>query len=851
MWRKRVGIGPGVGVGLGYSPTGGGSGSAPAPGDILSVTVNPGGETVDVVLLGLDTGGTYAFGLGTNNAITGVGVAPKFEINVTSLGYDDAGDPTVIGRTIFGTRAERTPFDTRYIAGSYTSGTFVEDETITQAVTGATARVVIPGSSGPRIYACVWTGSPNSSNIWTGGTSGATFTPTATPVQWGASSTDPGPREFYDGTNTTVRIRLSDIVYEKDNSGSGKSGFPCTATFLSGFYTSGVTPTAAVTDRSTTNNSTVAYTKTLGDWTWGHYERVTGSDFRLRCVAFQGDAHSGCPVSCVKFTVTDGTNTVTEIVTTMAIDTDVSTDDAQSGAEYFADIDLSTLTQGAVLTANFVAYPWVGDSTSLLDTSAGAAPPSPLVGPRKFLNDKSNTYGVTMALVDPAGNDATGVAYDSATYNYLTAAPFLTLGKAAAAIAAYNNTNRSRNDVGAGIIECNDGSYNNLGSSNSYGSTPNAVITIRPSPGASAYGVKISGQSGNNNISGRTKIESIEITSTTNNTWSTANVYIWLHNCKFNSGSNTPFNGTGMVIHVTQGEAPVWNTGFRGFSTGSTYWSLVRGVDLTGFTKNIFCYTVCFNKRMTKSGTTVNLLIDGVSGYTGLQSVPIVYNNALYGLEANGGDIIGFGSFASNTTGMVFVQNIIENTNGSGSPIGSIGSSDAINTNTPLENYIVWHNVVVGQRCFFGYNDAGTITKYRRYWSVKNNYFDRAANKNDVFSPGNANRIGPWSVSNSTRGSGNFWAMNMVSLPGPNFWFEFAGLSSFQPAVSSASDVAKFVSLQATTGSAGTTAGAGNGDYHLQSISPLIDLPIDQVLCFDIEGTPRTLGDAAGAYTYS
>jgi len=200
---------------------------------------------------------------------------------------------------------------------------------------------------------------------------------------------------------------------------------------------------------------------------------------------------------------------------------------------------------------------------------------------------------------------------------------------------------------------------------------------------------------------------------------------------------------------------------------------------------------------------------------------------------------------------MVFVQNIIENTNGSGSPIGSIGSSDAINTNTPLENYIVWHNVVVGQRCFFGYNEAGTITKYRRYWSVKNNYFDRAANKNDVFSPGNANRIGPWSVSNSTRGSGNFWAMNMVSLPGPNFWFEFAGLSSFQPAVSSASDVAKFVSLQATTGSAGTTAGAGNGDYHLQSISPLIDLPIDQVLCFDIEGTPRTLGDAAGAYTYS
>lgn len=821
----------------------------PAPGDVVSIIINDTGDTVDVKMLGLGTGGTYAFGFGSNNnPNTGT---PKFIINATSLGFDDVGAATTIARTIYGTRAERTAYDTRTVAGTYTtpSTPFIEGETITQTNTGATATIAIPGSSGPLLYGSRWTGSPNNSDTWVGGSSGAVFTPTATPVQWGASASAPGPREFYDGTYTTVRIRLSNMVYLKDNTGAGKSGTACTANFLSGFYTKSGTPNSAVTAGAATNASTLAYTKTIADWPWGHYELVNGV-WRVRCLAFQGDAQQGRPVRCVKFTVTDGTTTETVIKTAMAVDTTVSADDAQSGAEYFADFDAADFIQGAVLTANFIAYPWVGDTDSLLDTSAGAAPPSPLVGPRKYLCDKNNTYGVTMALVDAAtGNDTTGVAYDSSVYNYLTAAPFATMGKAAAAIAAYNNTNHSRNDVGGGIVEMNDGNYNNLGSSNSYGTTPNAVITFRPSPGATAYGVKISGQSGNNNVSGRVKIENIEITSTTNNTWSTANVYIWLHKCKGNSGSNTPFNGTGMVVHVTQGSFPVWNMGLRGFSTGSLAFSVVRGVDLTGFVKSVFCYTTAFCKRMTKSGTTSNIFINGIVGYTGLVPVSIIYNNAMYGLEANGGDCFAIGSVDPQTTGLVFVQNIMEQCNASGSPLGSIASADTVTGNTPIENYIIWHNDMLGQRVFNGYNDAGTIVKYRRNWSEKNNYFDRAANKNDVFSPGNANRVGCWSVSNMVRGSGNFWAMTMVSIPG-NFFFEFPGLSSFQPATSSANDVAQFIDLQATTGTNGEIAGAGNGDYHLQSDSPLIGLPIDQVLSHDIEGNARTLGDAAGAYTY-
>jgi hypothetical protein len=68
------------------------------------------------------------------------------------------------------------------ITGSVAAGTFVNQETVTQATSGATSILIggPPSSSGPLKVASV-TGSPDNSHTWTGATSGATFTPTATP----------------------------------------------------------------------------------------------------------------------------------------------------------------------------------------------------------------------------------------------------------------------------------------------------------------------------------------------------------------------------------------------------------------------------------------------------------------------------------------------------------------------------------------------------------------------------------------------------------------------------------------------------------------------------------------------
>jgi hypothetical protein len=66
------------------------------------------------------------------------------------------------------------------IAGSVAAGSFTVGETLTQATSGATAILKLATAS--TLTVNLITGSPDNSHTWTGGTSGATWTPTAVPV---------------------------------------------------------------------------------------------------------------------------------------------------------------------------------------------------------------------------------------------------------------------------------------------------------------------------------------------------------------------------------------------------------------------------------------------------------------------------------------------------------------------------------------------------------------------------------------------------------------------------------------------------------------------------------------------
>ena len=641
------------------------------------------------------------------------------------------------------------------------------------------------------------------------------------------------------GGNVTVRVALSDYIYAKDQSGTGNSGTDVSFTILSGFYTESTVENNGATGTAT-NSSTAAYQKVVGNWSWPGYELIPEDGLVARCVCFHRHARDGKPVACVIFEDSEGANTESVTVTEMAIDDTM--EDAVPVVEYFGTPPVTSLTQGAVVTRNFRAYPWIGDDDSVLDTSDGTAAPTPLFGPQKLLCNKTGEFERSFAKVDPVnGNDTSGQVYDEATYDYGTADAFATLSEAASQIAAFNNTNYSRNNVGGGVIETVAGSYAWLGASNTYGTTPNTWITIRPGTGVTRADFIIGSASGNGDISDRIKVENATITVTTVNTFTNI-AAIWFHKCDFNTTGTGLFNTTAGVGYFTQGLVRKLSQGLRPFSTNNWSPALVRGNDLTGFAHSILCYTVLGNKRTTAYAGSSTLLVSEINGMTGPypDNCVIAYNE-LYGFDLSSFDMVTVGAFGGRTHGLAFVQNVLEVATSNGTPnLMFTAAGELVATNTPQDNIMVWHNTVLGARCGTAYNSSGSTVKHRRYWSWKNNFHDSYGIKSDTFNdPGeDGDRTGNWPVLYGVGSSGNIDAETDGTGTDGAFPCEVYGLKSIQlDGDTSTSDYAGFVDRQSFDGASN---GSGDGDYNTDEDSPLRDFPIDLLIPYDLQGRERT-----------
>lgn len=740
--------------------------SAAAAGSVLGVTIDPDGWTASIVLKGLSTGGSYAFGLGTDNSVGD----SKVIFTVLSKGFDDAANPITVTRTIYGVKFLRKPY-------------------------------------------------PD----------------------------DAQADEILDGSNVIIRVILSDYVYSKDKSGVGNSGTNPTVTIFDGLYIQGGTPSKSFSG-VVTNSSAAPYQKPVANWGWPGFRRLTSGDSKVRCCAFERHGQQGRSVRVVKFTRRDEHgHVVTQFVTAPSIESGF--EDQTPVVEYIADPSLSEMDSLDVIEDDFVVYPWVGDE--VLDTRDGVnVGLHPRYTTQKNFCDVSDVYGITIAKVGPTGNDTTGTAYDSAVYNPATANKFLTIGKAASAIAAYNLANRGRNDAGGGLIELEAGNYSWLGSSNVYGVTPETWITIRPATGVARADVIINASSGNTDISDRVKIENVTITTTTSNSF-TGILGLWFHKVEFNTAATNIWNTVGGgVFYVTHSKVTRLGIGIAPFNGNINNHApaIVRGNDLTdGELSKIQCYTFIGNK---KTGLVVGIGALLFTDYNA-QAAPattgfIIAFNEIYGFSGPGQSFLleaGLGFYA-NSHGGAIVQNIFENC----VSLGTFSIADDVSgANNEQNNFIIWHNLFLGSRAFVAYNTDGAVSKNRRYWSIKNSYWDRWATKVDTFAPENGNRIGAWPVANNVGSRGNQLAQNMISVPG-NFYAEFAGIDCHQPPVSSNETMGypQFVNRQSADE---FNAGAGDGDYHLQNGSPLIGFGVDLVLPFDIEGTARSDGNnACGAY---
>jgi hypothetical protein len=639
----------------------------------------------------------------------------------------------------------------------------------------------------------------------------------------------------------TVKVALSDFVYSGDSN--------ITVNIGSGFYTYGGSNNS-VTGFPVTNNSTLSYPKSVGRWAWPSFEKVTG-DFLLESVVFNRFAKAGKPLAAVKYTCSDAhSHSVTQIANNMTVSS--RSGDANPVLVYAATMPVSTLTQGDILTCNFIAYPWVGNSGSLLNSDLianggnGYAQPDERLGPLSLLNDKSGTYGGAFAIIASTGHDSTAGTY---VYSSETAAEaayagnntiaYLTIGDAAQAIKAYNNTNYSRNNPGGGVILLEAQNYAWPGTSP--GSDLGAMdtwLTIKPAAGVTRAQAIIN--SGSNQTLNVQKIKVSGVKVTTNGVavfaGSTATAVYWIDNCALTMTDTAPFYGA-KLLYATQNNITSLAGGFQAFSTTKAPFTLLRGNDATsaGSIGGDF-YTVIGNKSVAPRF----LESDNTASQQPTDNAIVAYNTWFNGNAT-------WSAIANHTavTGLAIVQNIVEKVTDS-DPLIQIAADGS---SASADNFIVWNNTFVGERTNVAYNEnpSACSASYSRYnWSIRGNIF---ANMNIMTDTDNTHgcsqnggRTGNWPVDYMV-GSAN----NAVKIGSSGIYFptDFVGLRS-----TTTPSVLGFVhDYSYLTGNS-----AGNGNYHYTSNSSLLNKVSagTSILPYDFDGNQRHDNGfgAIGAYEW-
>lgn len=724
-----------------------------ATGDITAVRINAEGWYAEVDIEGLDTGGTYDFGLGTNNSL----LSPKMSFTVTSSGYDDSGTLGTMTRTVYGTYRKRQVYPNNALADETDNTTYV-----------------------------------------------------------------------------TVRVALSDWVYADDTA---------TVNIVSGFYNDGTNGSNAASSVSVTNNSAEDYPKVIANWSLPGFDRLTGSTFKLRCVAFHRSARQGKPVKCVKFTATDEhSNTVTTTITAPTIDSSIP--DAMPVVEYIGELSTSTLTQGDIITCNFIAYPWYGDAGSIINTGdAVNTMPTPLYAPQYYLCDKTGAYGSTVAVVDSvSGDNGTGAVVDSASFN--SESPpnaYRNIYAAANAIATYNNTNHSRNNCAAGIIYLKEGAHVWTGGTVSAGGQASGPCwcTVTKFPGATRDNVTISTASGTKQIGEKLKIDSVYINNSTAVGF-TAMDYVWMTGCKLKSTGLATFNENKCLYftHSDLGNCAE----YKQFGTGNFTKSIIRGCQTYETITNGFQWYTFIGNKLVLGATIQN----SYSGQTApaLTNMVIAYNRVEQTTDKQLVVITGTNSLISHNTAMV--QNLFIKTAAEGTgPLVWI-HGDA--TTTSIHNVLLCYNSFLGQRNNQAYNDYnlnGVGPVYHNHWTSIGNVYEDMNTVTDYEPHGGtagAERYGNHAIRHGVSFIGNV-TLNRVGIE--DYEIEF-GLYYARGTSNATPLVPNFLDDKTNT--------ATGGDYRPTASTPFLSfIPSGMaVLPYDIAGVARRDDGTGciGAYEY-
>lgn len=802
----------------------------------VSATCN--GWVAEIDISGLNPGGTYNFGLGTNNNPTNA----KIAFTVVSPGYDTNGNATTVTRTVYGTQYVRAPFP-------------LSNSTLNQ------------------------------------------------------------PDEASNAGTLTIKVALSDFIY---------SGDTVTASIASGIYTNGTTSNP-VTNLSVTNNSTYSYPTSVGRWAWVPYEVASSSSYLLESVIFNRFAEGGKPLAVVAYSCADQHNNHV-YATTTAMTVSTRGGDVNAVLVYAVNMNISTLTDGDTVTCNFRAYPWVGNSTSILDSSAYSSDPNENLTPFVFI--KASNYGSAYTVVDPVNGATWSSGYANVgsvqssvetTYAADHTKSWKTIGDASQAIKSFNNATYGRNDAGGGTILLVAGNHDWPGAALATGANATWLsVTHLSTLGIGDAVITGDANALSLNAGNKMKVQGISITSTGIPFRGSYNSdHLWLDGDAINSTGagfatiyNVRFN---YITHnaITQFGPAIYAKFIRGNND-----ALIGGNNGTG-------YCNIGNNGISIDGSNSTGWGNGGQspGDGGIYAF-----NTVYGINGAVGPGIAFGV----SQGVALVQNVFERKDGAaaGALIWADGNATSSN------NFIFWHNDIVGGRTNLGYTDGGGLSGVnldknwgRTNFSSVGNMFEQWNNKAEDFSEiGNGpissiTQANPGVITYTPTGAGPFpngariyfYGINgMTQLNGTtqtvasststtfsiadttamsayvsggtvqsanpirtggwpvgyhvgarslfdgasrldNYSGEFYGLNSYTVGPNTLS--CGFVSDQSYGMGCVGSSGLGGGNYHLASSSaPEIGLiPANQaVLPYDLDGKPRRNDGtgAAGAYEY-
>lgn len=491
-----------------------------------------------------------------------------------------------------------------------------------------------------------------------------------------------------------------------------------------------------------TNASTRPYPKPIAQWMTPDRQIIRGGTFSPRLFVSHGHARKGKPVAAVKFTLSDGTTTLEQVVSAMSTITYSASE--FTVPHFTTTFDLSSLAQGATLTLDAVIYPWVGEAFTI-STDADAYP-SPNLTTQRHLLDRTGAYGTAYAYVSPTGVDASGVTSTNAAT--AAASPYLTVAAAAAAIKTFNNANFARNAADGGIVRLTEGVHVLTAAISSTASTTNWPITIEAAnPSAVATTIlRDRGSTLSSSLPSQIIFKNIRIQKSATGSWvfldqGAANlVYttqMLFDGCDFDANGAAPYDGavykSGRVIYLNCTGS---NLGQGGIVSVINKTVTAIGCSGQGFVREVTAHCVIGCRETAASPQFGNqaataakaAVLGGVVAYCHFTSTTAGQRCI------NVGTTIG-------ARGLAVVQSVVEQIAGDTAPVLAISADSVVN---PVENLVLQGITSVGARANVLYQDIGTATVLKSGYQA-NNVWNEYNIKSDVFGA-NANLIGNWSA---------------------------------------------------------------------------------------------------------